>query len=300
MNVTPITPENLPYFKPFLLPESAQALEENLPLAAIGLVSEETGCGALTGYLTEHYFVISSFFVAPDYRRRGGGTLMLETLKKLLKSDPEVHAITVSYTITEPDHELLHGFLEKRGFAQESFEKAIYGITLRELQLSPFFSPSKSKSEYTPPKQLQPFSKVPELYIKQLDRRITLEYGRPWDTPLEQAENLERDLSFAWIAHQKITAFLLLQRTGEHQLTLAYADAGAEFQTPPTALPLMLKASFQKALEKYSADTRLLIQTTNSESTALLRGLTEHATAISRTATLSILDPSQCSPFFEN
>ena len=114
------TSEHLPHFASLMLPEAVQALERGEPLVALGLTEQTVACGALAGYLEGSRFQIISLFVAPDYRRRGGGRLLVETLLELLADNGQAAGVELSYTDTAPDHQSLAPFLEALGFCQEN------------------------------------------------------------------------------------------------------------------------------------------------------------------------------------
>ena len=75
MELTSISKENLEYFMPFtggpLAPDES----------ALGLIDEDAAIGALVLSEKEAVCTIESIFVAPEYRRKGGGTLLLDAVK---------------------------------------------------------------------------------------------------------------------------------------------------------------------------------------------------------------------------
>lgn len=77
--------ENLELFIDFIEPHTAERFSDGRPVTALGLVSDTVACGAIAGYVNgEGTFFITSLYVAKDYRRSGGATLLLESVSDVL------------------------------------------------------------------------------------------------------------------------------------------------------------------------------------------------------------------------
>ncbi|MDE5590729.1 MAG: GNAT family N-acetyltransferase, partial [Acetatifactor sp.] len=114
MEIGWIDRETCGIFQTLLLPEAAAALKQRKPLLALGLTEDNVACGAAAGELEGDFFNVTSLYVAPDYRRRGGGTMLIETLRTLLKEHSR--SLEISYTVTLPEHQALAQFLTAIGY----------------------------------------------------------------------------------------------------------------------------------------------------------------------------------------
>lgn len=139
MEIGYLTPRNLSVFRPLLLPETARALEQGEPLAALGLTEGRVALGAAAGYLTGRRFRVTSFYVAPDYRRRGGGRLLIEKLVRLCRHRAD--SLELRFTATEEEHNALPPFLESMGFLEEDDHgENLYQVKLKQAARADFFS----------------------------------------------------------------------------------------------------------------------------------------------------------------
>ena len=126
-------------FRTLLLPETADALAAGEAVTALGLTENGLALGAAAGYLTGDRFHVSSLYVAPAFRRRGGGALLLDTLQVL--AVPYSGGLECAFTVTQPDHQTLIPFLEREGFFPEALaDAALYRTTLGEIAQVPFFA----------------------------------------------------------------------------------------------------------------------------------------------------------------
>ncbi|MCD8249235.1 MAG: GNAT family N-acetyltransferase, partial [Lachnospiraceae bacterium] len=151
--------DNLAGFRNLLLPEAAEALEKGEPLGALGLTEEGVACGAAAAWLSGETLEIRSFYVAPEYRRRGGGRLLMETFLRFAARHGA--ALEFSYTATRPEHDAIPPFLDVLGFIRIDSEETIYSLTVRELAESPFFKGTRPDAsavlsfEQLPPRALE-------------------------------------------------------------------------------------------------------------------------------------------------
>ena len=97
MEIGVLTREVLPVFSTLLLPEAAAQLEADEPPLALGLTEDNLACGALAGRMEGDLFAVTSLFVAPDYRRRGGGTMLLRALADVLRADGGVFGVSIAF-----------------------------------------------------------------------------------------------------------------------------------------------------------------------------------------------------------
>lgn len=285
MDVTSIYDDNLQYFRDLMLPNVYQALERGMPVSAVGLVDEETACGAVAGYIDGNAFQVASLFVAPQFRRKGGATLLLDTMKKLLLDINGVYTMRIEYTISRDDHLTLRPFLDKYGFLEETEDTGIYGVTLEQVKKTPFFAQSDAHQA----NKATPFSQIPPIYIKMLDRSISSTGIRPYGDPLDRA-NYDAEISMGAVSNNKIEAFVLFDHSFDGKLTLAYAYSEAGGVSGPATLISLLRSAFSVAVRKYPPDTQIIINAANPTSAALLKKITgrDNLQTLSYTGTLSL------------
>lgn len=270
-----ITSEHLPHFASLMLPEAVQALERGEPLVALGLTEQTVACGALAGYLEGSRFQIISLFVAPDYRRRGGGRLLVETLLELLADNGQAAGVELSYTDTAPDHKSLAPFLETLGFCQENDRgENIFLTTLGQVQQSPFFAGGRAA-----PADILPFCKIPDICLTMAGKQALLEGAPVPEVPLSDA-SLDREVSHALFRDKAVQAFVAFDHSCCGHLTLCCAWSGS---AGSAALPALLRAAFCRAVEAYPLETEIALQTVNQASARLAAALLPDAVPLSCT-----------------
>lgn len=267
--------EQLAYFSTLLMPDAVAAIERGEPVTAIGIAQEDVACGALAGYVENGCFQVVSLYVAPAYRRLGGGKLMLSQLEELLREERDIHSMEISYTIGEPDNETLAPFLAAMGFAPEDDKgRNIFTFTLGQLTGAKVWKPAVSKSLC-----IRPFSQLSEYELHAVQKR-----GIVQETPLPEAAltspQLEREISHALIREGKVEAYAVFDHSCCGALTLCGLWVG---DPNPAVLYSLLKTVIQRAAELYSPQTRIALQTVNDQSARLLRGLVPDAEKVSFT-----------------
>jgi len=284
MVVTAINSENLQYFENLLLPGVFNVLKNGEPVSALGLVEGNVACGAAAGYIENSTFQIASLFVAPDYRRKGGATLLLDTLKRTLLEFDGIYYMRTDFTISREDHLTLKPFFEKSGFVEEEDELAIYGMTLGQVANVPFF---KNSREHTS-QRVTPFSNIPPIYIKMLDRSISSTGLRPFETPLDKAD-IDMDLSMGLVKDNEIRDFILFDHSFDGRLTLVYAYSDHSGSEGLTVLISLLRSAFGAAVKKYPPDTRIIVNAATSISAALINRIVGPEAGLQRLSYTGIL-----------
>ena len=81
-----INPDEAHPFKPFIDPAIYPLLNEDLQLMALGLLEDSRPVGAAIG-ITDNYndFNVLSLYVDPQFRRKGGGTMLIQGLEESLE-----------------------------------------------------------------------------------------------------------------------------------------------------------------------------------------------------------------------
>lgn len=265
----------LSYFSTLLLPEAAQAIDGEEPITALGITADGVACGALAGYVQDGCFQIISFYVAPDYRRRGGGSLLLHQLEKFLSENSSIRAMEISFTTAHQDNESLFPFLNTSGFLPEDDRgRNIYSFTLEELKESPALRTPASSSV-----QVKPFSQLSEDVLRAAQKHcISLDAPLPEQTLL--GPDLEWKLSHAIIKDGTVKAFAAVDHSCCGVLTLC--GLWTE-ESNPVALYSLIKTVLTRAQELYPPTTRLALQIVNDASLHLFQGLVPNARKISFT-----------------
>lgn len=279
METTIIDKGNIHHFAKLLLQEEAKLIIEGKPLFALGLVDNGVACGALAGGPYDNVFRLTSFFVAPDYRNKGGATLLLNTLKELMLGQKELFEILTEFTIFNDEHRLIEKFFSHSGFSFAQSSESIFSVTLGDLAKNPFYSDNASEIE------IHKFSSLPLACIRELDHTMRAADGAPLSVPLETAE-LDTDLSVAVLNGSHIDGFILFDHSFCGMLTLAYTDSGSK--SGSSVFSAMLRTAYKNAKAKYSSDTKIIIQPVNSLTTALVEKLANGCDVISRTGYLRI------------
>ena len=270
-----ISTQELPIFRTLLLPNVVQAMEHGEPVTAIGLMEDGIACGAAAGYPQSGRFQIVSFYVAPDYQRRGGGRMMMDYLSSLVTDFPGVSALELSFTKTAPDHDALEPFLLAMDFTlTDDKEENLYRTSIGQAAQSPFFA-----TKSTPSSQLLPFSQIPDLLLSSIDKELRLNGVPLPELPLTSPE-LDRKVSCALVKNNQVQAFVSFDRSCMGELTLSCAWSG---NAGPAAMPTLLRKAFQTASSLYPPETPLVIQAVNLTSTRLLQALLPDAAPISFT-----------------
>lgn len=276
MKVCLINQENLQGFRSLLLPAMAAEMEAGGAVLALGLVQEEadglTACGAAAGWAAENRFEIHSFYIAPAYRRQGGGQLLLDTLCGLVQSRCAV--VQMSFVLTDAqEHTALLPFLEKNGFIQAEEREKLYGISLRKLGESAFFASAKSDRTNT----VVPFTEVSPDALKQayLDTAARKENYLPY--ALTDAR-VDADVSMAVMHGGKVRSFVAFVPQGEGVLSLAWVESET-----PADMPVMLRTAFVRVCKKYAAETLLTVHGVQAAAEKLITTLMPQAEQISYT-----------------
>ena len=284
MDVTSIYDDNLQYFRDLMLPNVYQTLERGMPVSAVGLVDEETACGAVAGYIDGNAFQVASCLgPAVQAKRRCYAAARHDEetasrYQRCLYDADRVHNLERR----PPDTETI---LDKYGFLEETEDTGIYGVTLEQVKKTPFFAQSDAHQA----NKATPFSQIPPIYIKMLDRSISSTGIRPYGDPLDRA-NYDAEISMGAVSNNKIEAFVLFDHSFDGKLTLAYAYSEAGGVSGPATLISLLRSAFSVAVRKYPPDTQIIINAANPASAALLKKIIgrDNLQTLSYTGTLSL------------
>lgn len=274
MELGAITIKNYNSFSSLLLPDMAEAIRRDQMVIAYGVVEKDTAVGAVAGVFSEESFQIRSLYVAPAYRRKGYGTALLKAVLSLMEE--EYIPVTISFTVTEPEHELLCPFLEKFRFTKEEQEEEnIFCSDLRALSKNPLFT--KRTEEFCPSfSELDPKAFYGlELRYKRMEHYIPMPEGGFFGA------GVERDLSCACVMGGEIMAFLTVENIRD-----GFLISSVWSKTPQAAM-VVLRSTGARLLNNYPPETKLAFQTINSASYLLAKKLLPEITPISYTYNLN-------------
>ena len=274
MRLSAVGSNTLFIYKPLLVPEIYELLQSGEINVALGLTQGDIACGVLAGYVAGYTFHLSSLFIAPDFRGRGGANLLMKGLQDAMPS--EVREIQAHYCITNSDHKLLQGFLEHFGFIHLEPEEPIYRISLSEISSAPFFL-DKENSD-----RLLPFRDIPPHVLKEVGQRLALNGEQPFDRPLH-LHNFDQDVSVGLLRQGELEGFLVVDHSCGGHLTLSYLQTAN-----PTVLPSLLRSAFRRASKKYSLNETLYCQCINQSSLDLITALLPNCEQVSRIAVLPL------------
>ena len=130
-NIGYIAPGEVGAFGSLMLPEVRSRLEKGEPILALGVTSGKTAIAVVCGQvIDESIFDILSFYVAPDYRRQGAATLMMDTLISVLPE--QIAIVTVDFVSMIMEDRTLDRFLGKYdGFTKSNSVLGIYETNLK-------------------------------------------------------------------------------------------------------------------------------------------------------------------------
>ncbi len=115
-------------FKDFILPEVYSGIEDSFPYLVIGLVEKKDPIGALVGYVEDSgMFNMASIYVRPDYRRQGGGMMLIFEMREIMRKN-KIPAAVISYIEMEDEGESLEEFFDAIGAIQRDDLAMLYRV----------------------------------------------------------------------------------------------------------------------------------------------------------------------------
>ncbi|MCD8196712.1 MAG: GNAT family N-acetyltransferase [Lachnospiraceae bacterium] len=270
MQIGVLPPGDPGVFRSLLLPEAARALEEGQAVTALGLTEGDVAVGALAGDLEDGFFQIRSLYVAPDYRRRGGGRLLVGTLEKLLAETRT--GMMIHFTVTRQEHETLFPFLGALGFRDETNEtENIYVTTLGELGKAAHLSGAKESGVS--------FAELDEGLLRQAEL-VARAGGSPRPEGGVDGPYVERRISMAIVRENRIAAYAIFDRSCLGSLTLSSTWSGS---VGPAAVFSMVRSAFGRASRLFPPEEKIVIQSVDRLTAALIRAMAPQARMISHT-----------------
>jgi GNAT superfamily N-acetyltransferase len=249
-------------FAPLLDPSFRDAPAES-DAVAIGVADDDDiAAGALFAQMRSAWLDIGWIYVAPEYRGRGMGKLLLSSLAMSARRTPGVSGVFAEYP-NLPDEDSPDTMFRMNGFRVEDISKPFYVFTLEELAKNPFWQ-KKADSRNT-----IPLGQADEHMLKAFSVQL-METDRPVAValPIDRRE-YHPDLSMVYVKDGTIRGVLLFQESGG-MLDLAYIHV---LPNNGDAMGFMLKKAGQAALDAYPPGTPVNVVTVNAASEAIVEKL---------------------------
>ena len=219
--------------------------------------------GALVGrFVDEKEFEIMSLYVVPEYRRKGVGEKLLETLNEVL--DGKDANLNISFACTSDSDRELCAFLEKMEFDEyKSLDSHMFSVTIGMLANSKLAG-SKPGSE---------FIQFKDLNKKQLSalEKVKSKGYVPRPSGGFTSAAIETDMSIAYFEKDKPLAYVVIEHENDDLLMLSSLYVHDPDQ--PTTLLKILKSLVYYLTDKYTDDTVLIIPTVTDSSERLVTSL---------------------------
>lgn len=270
LNIRLIDRVQLSGFRPYLLPQTAAAIERgDKNVIAIGAVTGRNSVGAAAVRIDGAGDLrLTDLFVDKTVRRRGVGSFLLESLIETLSSVGRMD-IVARYAL-EPEEQASmdailvgHGFTEPetaaRNFRAMSEDYREHGIIGRA------FSP-----RYRTPENVAPFSELNREAIDELETAEDIPAELSWSRLKDRALP---DLSVALVHEGKALAYLLAEESADGGFVLLAAVSRKE--APPTAFITLFLELVNRCIYRAGGEFPFYFATINDHSEQLARILTE-------------------------
>ena len=269
MEVRVLERENAKFYSGLFLPQVAEEIENSEETLSLILQSGRIAVGALAGKLEEDSFVITSLYVAENYRREGGATLLFETLKEAVSS--LVTNIKIHYLEQEEDG--LEAYLDVCGFEEEITDTRFYRIFLEEIEGIPLFQKDYRSSEH-----ISSFSGLKERDLEWLSHLAEKQNSLlPPGGFLNSA--IDKNLSIIYQRENEIMGYLLFDEKEGSELMLS--ALWADPKNPAVAV-ILLREAKKKMEETGKEVSSVLTEAVNERSEALLKKLLPTARQVNR------------------
>ncbi len=260
-------PEQVEKTTGLLTPEAEAAVKKKLPVTLILAALDNKAAGALAGAIDKGIFVIESLYVAPEYRRQGVGTALINKLREILLEDDMM--IRAEYTKQNEDDELLSVFLRRTGFKPERIILPMYYISnVGSLDIN---LRDKEKEKYR--EMVIPFSKVPDRIIRAASANASREHQPVPEGGLLSAD-IDRDSSFCVLINGTVKAYIVIEKMRNDMIEIPAIWSAL---SDPRVMMIMLQEAAAELKKKYDPDTRTAMIALNSMSDKIIKHLFPNA-----------------------
>ena len=273
MRVVYVENSMLNIFEDLIADSALDKIKEEENTITLGLVSDDDkAVGALSGFLFEDTFYITSIFVDPDYRNNGGGRLLMDTLMESM-TDEEI-IICVEFMTEDVYKDGLANFFECIEFTADDDGFGAYSANANDIAKDPIFTDAKyDKLE----ENISSFSKIDTAILESLN-----EFAINNFLPLPQdglfSESVDKDISVAHInGAGVIDAYLVVDNSIEYMPTVA----GIYNDTDARVLSGMLRHAMRLCHLKYPMGVEIAFAPVNGDSMSIMQKLAPDATKLS-------------------
>ncbi len=253
-----------------VIPAVNEAIEKGYEITLYLAAYGNRAAGALAGAIDRGVFEIVSLFVAPDFRRKGVATALIQRLREeLLSYDMMVRA---DYTLENSEEESLGPFLRRSGFVLEKTGKPCFYISkIGDMEIK------EKKYNKKPSDHIVAFRESPEAALK---NATVLSSKEAWPLPEGGllSDSVDKDLSFCTIFNGNIMAYIAVnkEKGGIVEIPALWSRL-----TDSRLLMEMLKKSAIEVQNKYPSDTRAAMMAISSISEKIIIHIFPKATPCS-------------------
>ncbi len=229
-----------------LLSEVNDLIDEKLPITLLLAAYGNRAAGALAGAIDKGVFDVISLYVAPEFRRKGIATALIDELRRLILGRDMM--IRADYTLEDSDMESLGAFFLRSGFSRE--KTGIPCIYLADLGGLDIESDDRKANSFAG--SIVPFKKIPEKLLTIASRQFQKEANLlPKGGFL--SSKIDRELSCCVFMNGRISAYIAINHMENGFVEIPALWSGLQ---DPKALMVLLKKSMTALRDKYSPDTR--------------------------------------------
>ncbi len=236
VNIRVLDRRELPGFRPYLLPETAAALERQDPaVAALGAVTGRSSCGAVAvRQRPDGMMDVTDLFVDAAVRRQGVGGQLLDALLQWVDT-PGLGGLAADFVLREDELTAMEGLLASRGFYPAGTRSQVFAVPSSQFHVDQRLGHCFTPGYRTPP-GVVPLAEAPEAALTELEETEDLPDYLRWS---RLREKILPDLSVVLLREGRAEAYLL---AGENELDGYILRAAASRRgAPPTAFLSLLK-----------------------------------------------------------
>lgn len=209
MKVKMITPSSREYYKELILPQVYKSMEDKMPITALGLSDKNKAVGALAGLIVEgNVFEVLSIYVDKEYRRCGGGTMLVRTLQDLLE-EPDIPAV-LSCLESEGENDTVIALMESIGAARDTQLEGFYRGKPESIWESGLFN-----RDYKNP-DIKRFSQLNKIELEDAMKVIS-KFKVPLDDNYFSSGGILRNVSLALIKNGTVQGVMLFCGDGSSE-----------------------------------------------------------------------------------
>lgn len=257
MDITRVTKANHSFFQNFIPDSVNNAYKQGTAFIMLGLVEGTKAVGAITATFADADMQILSIYVSPDYRRQGGGSLLLNTLVEA--TNEYVMDYSVDFLLNTQDSEELEAFLLAMGFDYRTEKISdMYAISLSDIIKTKAFKENDSFGVT--------FASLDENEYSRLKKYAVAEAAFIPEKGLDATE-VDRDVSILYKKESTINGFIVFEKISENTLMISGIQNNGDKMAPAN----MMQRAFTECLNKYGDKLTLLVEPVND----VVRGFVE-------------------------